>query len=170
MLIKLLKFILLFYSFIFFTTTITFSEDDTLVIEIDNPKFSEKGLDDKTYEIKAKKGLKSESNLELFIVEGKFKSKNDGKWIYLKADSGNYNQSMGLIELKQNIEFYTNDGEILKSNLASFDMNKNVIELKDNISHLINEGIVIADKSTISENFNKFNYEGNVNTTLKIKD
>ena len=35
-----------------------FIKSEELVIEIDNPKFSEKGLDDNIYEIKAKKGFK----------------------------------------------------------------------------------------------------------------
>ena len=56
-----------------------FTKSDDLVVEIDNPKFSEKGLNDKVYEIKAKKGFKSESELDLYIVEGKFKTNKDGK-------------------------------------------------------------------------------------------
>ena len=40
-----------FYTILFlvFYTSIAFT-DDQLVIEIDNPKFSEKGLDDKVYD------------------------------------------------------------------------------------------------------------------------
>ena len=44
------------------------------IIEIDNPKFTEKGLDNKIYEIKAAKGFKSNQELKLISVEGKFKS------------------------------------------------------------------------------------------------
>ena len=82
MLIKkqIVKQLLFMSTIIFLTATFVVSED--LVIEIDNPKFSEKGLNDKVYEIKAKKGLKSNEELELFTVEGKFKTKKDGKWIY----------------------------------------------------------------------------------------
>ena len=170
MLIKLLRILFFIYLFINFNITFLLSEDANLVIEIDNPKFSEKGLDDKTYEIKAKKGLKSELQLELFIVEGKFKSGSDGRWIYLKADKGNYNQSSSFIELEKNIEIYTNDGEKLKSNFASFDMNNDIIKLRDNVTHSINQGLIVADKSVISKNFNSFNYEGNVNTTFRIGD
>ena len=50
----------------------------------------QKGLSDKTYEIKAEKGLKSDNELKLFAIEGKFKTVKDGKWIYLEADKGNY--------------------------------------------------------------------------------
>ena len=45
--------------YILFTSGVALTESNKLEIEIDNPKFSEKGLDDKTYEIKAEKGLKS---------------------------------------------------------------------------------------------------------------
>ena len=86
---------------IFFNTTI-FTHSDELVIEIDNPKFSEKGLDDRIYEIKAKKGHKYENDLELFIIEGKFKTNKNGKWIYLKAEKGNFSQIKNFIELNEN--------------------------------------------------------------------
>ena len=100
----------------FMTITLTLSEE--LVIEIDNPKFSEKGLNDRTYEIKAKKGLKSENELELFVVEGKFKTEKDGKWIYLKADKGKFNQNANHIKLEENIILYTDEGEKLRSHYA----------------------------------------------------
>ena len=53
MLIKFLSLnnLLLFLVALFISTSHIYSED--LFIEIDNPKFSEKGLSDKTYEIKA---------------------------------------------------------------------------------------------------------------------
>ena len=41
--------------------------NENLQIEIDNPKFSEKGLDNRLYEIKAERGIQRENNLELFI-------------------------------------------------------------------------------------------------------
>ena len=76
---------------------------EVLVIEIDNPKFSEKGLNDKIYEIKAKKGLKLDDELELFTVEGKFKTEKNGKWIYLEAEKGSFSQITNFIELEKNI-------------------------------------------------------------------
>ena len=154
----------------FFSIAIVSAEDNSLVIEIDNPKFSEKGLNDKTYEIKAKKGLKSDLELELFTVEGKFKSDSEGRCIYLEADKGNYNQLTNFIELERNIKFYTNDGEIIESNYATFDMINDVVILKDDIIHGVSEGLISADNSTISNNFNNFEYEGSVSTTLIVKD
>lgn len=170
MLISFLKLYLFSLLIIFLTFNFAIAEEDTLEIEIDNPKFSEKGLDDKTYEIKAEKGLKSDVQLKLFTVEGKFKSSSEGRWIYMEADQGDYNQSSSFIELKKNIKFYTNEGEVLKSNFATFDMANDIIILKENISHNINEVLVIADNSTISQNFNIFKYEGNVSTVLIIRD
>ena len=146
------------------------AESEQLVVEIDNPKFSEKGLDDKIYEIKAKKGLKSDQELILFVVEGKFKSKKNGKWIYLIADEGNYLQSKSFISLTKNIRFYTDEGESLKSNYATFNMQKDIIELNDSVIHKNKGGIVIAENSTVTQNFNKIVYEGNVLTTLYVED
>ena len=89
-----------FYTILFlvFYSSIAF-RDDQLVIEIDNPKFSEKGLDDKVYEIKAEKGFKSNDQLELITVEGKFKT-DKGTWIYLKANKGNFLQSLNFLSLE----------------------------------------------------------------------
>ena len=66
--------------------------------KFDNPKFSEKGLDDKTYEIKAKKGLKSDVQLKLFAVEGKFKSDTDTEviahLIHEHSKTNNFSESI----------------------------------------------------------------------------
>tara|TARA_Y100000992_G_scaffold282497_1_gene231054 strand:- start:1252 stop:1758 length:507 start_codon:yes stop_codon:yes gene_type:complete len=141
-----------------------------LIVEIDNPKFSEKSLDDKIYEIKAKKGLKSENEIDLFTIAGKFKSKNNGKWIFLEADIGKYQQSINVIKLEKNIKFYTDEGEIVKSNYASYDIINNVINMEENIIHEINNGVVYSDKSIISKNFNNLLYTGNVSATLRVND
>ena len=170
MLIRFQKLKFYLFIIIFFTSTILLAESNKSEIEIDNPKFSEKGLDDKTYEIKAKKGIKSDIQLKLFVVEGKFKSNNDGQWIYMEADQGKYDQSLNLIELERNIKFYTNEGEMVKSTYDTYDMKNDIINLKENISHNIEEGIITSDNSIISDNFNNFKYEGNVNTRLIIKN
>ena len=156
--------------FILLTSSVALTESNKLEIEIDNPKFSEKGLDDKTYEIKAKKGLKSDVQLKLFTVEGKFKSDTDGRWIYMEADQGTYDQTLNQIELERNIKFYTNEGEIVKSSYATFDMENDIIDLKDNINHSIKEGLITSDNSVISNKFNNFKYEGNVATKFILKD
>ena len=153
---------------LFISTTLIYSED--LFIEIDNPKFSEKGLSDKTYEIKAEKGLKSDKELKLFVIEGKFKTAKDGKWIYLEADKGNYSQENNFIELEENIIFYTDDGEKLSSRYATFDMQNDIIELVENVSHKNIKGLILSDSSIITNNFNKITYFGNVESLINASE
>ena len=132
-----------------------------LEIEIDNPKFTEKGLDNKIYEIKALKGLKSDNELKLFSIEGKFKT-DDGTWIYLTADQGNYFQDAKIITLERNVVFYTDNNEILKSDFARFDVGEDVFDFTENVKHKNSEGIVMSDSSRVISNFKNIVYEGNV--------
>ena len=152
---------------VFFFLTMLLANSDELIVEIDNPKFSEKGLNDRVYEIKAKKGFKSDNELELHIIEGKFKTEKNGKWIYLEADKGNFSQTTNFIELEKNIIFYTEDGEKIRSNYATFDMNNDLIKLSENVSHENIEGLILSDSSVITNNFNKIMYLGNVETIIK---
>ena len=105
MLIKLLNLdnLLLSLIILFISTSLHIARECLSKLII---RFSEKGLSDKTYEIKAEKGLKSDNELKLFAIEGKFKTVKDGKWIYLEADKGNYFQDNNFIELQENIIFY----------------------------------------------------------------
>ena len=157
----------LIFIITFFFINTTFTVSDELIVEIDNPKFSEKGLNDKVYEIKAEKGFKSESALELLTVEGKFKTGKKGRWIYLEADKGNFSQETNHIELENNIIFYTDDGEKIKSDRASFDMNNDVIKLNEKVSHESIKGLILSDSSIITNNFNKIIYLGNVKSLIK---
>ena len=144
-------------------------KSNELVVEIDNPKFSEKSLDDRIYEIKASKGLKSDNELELFIIEGKFKAEKNGKWIYLEADKGKFSQMKKYIELEKNIFFYTDEGEELRSTFATFDMENDIIELSKNVSHKNFNGKVFSDISIITDSFNKISYKGNVISVIENK-
>ncbi len=170
MLIKFLDLdnLLLSLVILLISTSLIYSEE--LFIEIDNPRFSEKGLSDKTYEIKAKKGLKSDSELKLFVIEGKFKTDKDGKWIYLEADKGNFSQDNNFIELRENIIFYTDDGEKLSSNYATFDIQNDIIELTENVSHQTMKGLILSDNSVITNNFNKITYFGNVVSLINTSE
>tara|TARA_B100001027_G_scaffold211820_1_gene180460 strand:- start:451 stop:963 length:513 start_codon:yes stop_codon:yes gene_type:complete len=170
MLIKFLSLnsLLLFLVALFISTTLSSGEE--LFIEIDNPKFSEKGLSDKTYEIKAEKGLKSDNELKLFLIEGKFKTAKDGKWIYLEADKGSYSQDNKFIELEENIIFYTDDGEKLSSKYATFDIQNDIIELVENVSHKNIKGLILSDSSIITNNFNKITYFGNVESLINASE
>ena len=143
------------------------SEND-LTIEIDNPRFSEKGLDEKQYEIKAERGLKSGENLKLFFVEGKFKT-SGGTWIYLKADTGEYNQLSNMIDLNRNIEIVSDRNDSIIADGANFDLANDIILLKKNIVYKKNKNTVTSDSSKIIDNFNYITYQGNVITTLFVK-
>ena len=167
---KLLKNNYLSFAILILLMTTGIIKSEEVVIEIDNPRFSEKGLNDKTYEIKAERGLKYNNELQLFKIEGKFKTMNNGKWIYLEADKGNFYQNNNFIELEENIVFYTDDGEKLTSNHATFDIANDTIKLKENVNHESKDGLIISDSSIISNSFNKILYKGNVVSTIKTRN
>ena len=154
----------IFILFFFNILNVTANNSET-VIEIDQPRFSEKGLDQKSYEIKAQKGLRSSEKLVLFDVEGKFKT-NNGLWIYMNADEGDYEQTKNIIKLSDNVQFYTDDGDKITSNNAVFKMNEDLVILKKNVFHE-NKGLRIkSDSTTISNNFDNILHEGNVITEI----
>ncbi len=158
-----IKFFIFFIVFLSYLTS-SYSEEDSQLIEIDNPRFTEKGLDEKVYEIKAEKGLQSEDYLELIKVEGKFKT-DDNTWIFLEADSGIFFQSTNIIQLNDNIVFYTESNESFKSDRATFDMENDIINFTK-IEHKRNDNLIIADQSIINDDFTKIVYEGNVSTKI----
>ena len=141
------------------------ANDSETVIEIDQPRFSEKGLDQKSYEIKAQKGLRSSEKLLLFDVEGKFKT-NDGVWIYMNADEGDYEQAKNMIKLSDNVQFYTDDGDKISSKNAIFKMNQDLIILRTNVFHESKDLRIKSDRTTISNNFDNILHEGNVITEI----
>ena len=154
-------------SFCFLLILILFQtnlfSNENLEIEIDKPKFSEKGLDNRLYEIKAEKGIQREDNLELFIVEGKLRT-DSGIWIYLNAKKGNFNQVENLIELKGDINFYTDEEDRFQSDTALFSINDDLVEFNNNVKHIRGSSIIRADESKIKSNFNHIIYKGNVST------
>ena len=151
-----------FIFVLFFSSILNATANDSeTVIEIDQPRFSEKGLDQKSYEIKAQKGLRSNEKLVLFNVEGKFKT-NDGLWIYMNANEGDYEQTKNTIKLSDNVKFYTDAGDKITSNSAIFKMDEDLIILRKNVFHE-NKGLRIkSDTTTISNNFDNILHEGNV--------
>ncbi len=151
----------LFFSSIYNAT----ANDSETIIEIDQPRFSEKGLDQKSYEIKAQKGLRSSEELILFDIEGKFKT-NDGLWIYMNANKGDYEQTKNTIKLSDNVKFYTDDGDKISSNKAIFKMNEDLIILRKNVFHENKELRIKSDTTTISNNFDNIFHEGNVITEI----
>ncbi len=163
MLIKnVVKLSVLFLFILILMQSRVFSEED-LEIEIDKPKFSEKGLDNRVYEIKAEKGIQRKGNLELFIVEGKLKT-DSGIWIYLNAKKGNFDQVENLIELNGEINFYTDEEDRFQSDKALFSINDGLVEFNKNVRHIRGSSIITADESKIKSNFNHIVYKGNVRT------
>ena len=141
--------------------------NESLEIEIDNPRFSEKGLDNRLYEIKAERGVQRENNLELYIVEGKLRT-DSGIWIYLDAKKGNFNQIENLIVLSGDINFYTDKEDRFRSDEAIFSINDDLVEFNNNVEHTRGNSIIIADESKIKNNFNHIVYKGNVSTFYSL--
>ena len=155
-----------FFLILFFLSIFNaIANDSETIIEIDQPRFSEKGLDQKSYEIKAQKGLRSSEKLVLFDVEGKFKT-NDGLWIYMNANEGNYEQTKNIIKLFDNVQFYTDEGDKISSNNAIFKINEDVIVFRNNVFHENKELRIKSDITTISDNFDNIFHEGNVITEI----
>ena len=155
-----------FIFILFFLSNLNAAANESeTIIEIDQPRFSEKGLDQKSYEIKAQKGLRSSEKLVLFGVEGKFKT-NDGLWIYMNANKGDYEQTKNTIKLSDNVEFYTDDGDKITSSNAIFKMDEDLIILNKNVFHENKELRIKSDTTTISNNFDNILHEGNVKTEI----
>ena len=163
MLIKNIFKLSIFFLFILILFQSKIFSNENLEIEIDKPKFSEKGLDNRLYEIKAEKGIQKEGNLELFIVEGKLRT-DSGIWIYLNAKKGNFDQEENLIELKGEINFYTDEEDRFQSDSALFSINDDLVEFNTNVKHIRGSSIITADESKMKSNFNHIIYEGNVST------
>ena len=158
-------------SFFFFLISVLFQtnlfSNENFEIEIDQPKFSEKGLDNRLYEIKAEKGIQREGNLELFIVEGKLRT-DSGIWIYLNAKKGNFDEVKNLIELNGEINFYTDEEDRFQSDNALFSINDDLIEFNNNVKHVKGSNIITANEAKIKSNFNHIVYKGDVSTSYII--
>ena len=141
--------------------------NDNLEIEIDNPKFSEKGLDNRLYEIKADRGIQKANSLELFTVEGKLRT-DKGVWIYLNAERGNFNQLDNLIELSGKINFYTDENDKFYSDYALFYIDNDLFKFNENVKHIKGNNTITSDKSRMKNNFEHVIYEGNVSTLYMI--
>ena len=167
MLIKNISNLSIFFLFISILFQSNLFSNENLEIEIDKPKFSEKGLDNRLYEIKAERGIQREGNLELFIVEGKLRT-DSGVWIFLNAKKGNYDQLENLIELNGEINFYTDEEDRFQSDNALFSINNDLVEFNKNVKHTRVNNIITADESKIRSNFNHIIYKGNVSTLYII--
>ena len=168
MLIKNIAKLSIFFLFLSILFQSNLFSNENLEIEIDKPKFSEKGLDNRLYEIKADRGIQKEKSLELFNIEGKLRT-DSGIWIYLNAERGDYNQQMSFIELNGNINFYTDENDKFKSDYALFSINNDLVELNKNVEHIKGSTVIKAERSKMKDDFNYIEYEGNVNTLYVIE-
>ncbi len=157
------KFIYLFYTILLLVNFSAYA--DEVPIEIEQPRFTEKGLDQKSFEIKAEKGLRYKDRLKLFNVEGKFKT-NKGIWIYLSANEGEFLQAQNIIKLYENVNFYTESGDEISSVKATFDMNTDLVFFESNVIHYNDQLIIKSDTAYARNNFDSLVYEGNINSEI----
>ena len=163
-----IKFFLLFLVIfnLSFYSSFSNSENIETPVEIVNPVFTTKGINEMPYTIKANLGIKRGDDLELFEIEGKIKNR-DGIWIYINADIGNYNQLAQVVLLYENIVVYTDNNEKLLSDEAIIDIQKDIITLLSNVKYENGNNKIEADKSVIKDNFQSFEYTGNVKTNIR---
>jgi len=158
------------FLFIFILNLITFSsysisENIETPIEIANPIFTTKGVNELPYTIKASLGIQQGDDLELFEIEGKIKNR-DNIWIYINADKGNYNQISQVVYLLNNVEVYTDEEERLLSDEAIIDIKEDTITLISNVEYNNKDNKIEADRSIITNKFKSFEYFGNVKTKI----
>ena len=158
------------FLFIFSLDLITFSsysisENIETPIEIANPIFTTKGVNELPYTIKASLGIQQGDDLELFEIEGKIKNR-DNIWIYINADKGNYNQISQVVYLLNNVEVYTDEKERLLSDEAIIDIKEDTITLISNVKYNNKDNKIEADRSIITNKFKSFEYFGNVQTKI----
>lgn len=159
------------FLFIFSLDLITFSsysisENIETPIEIANPIFTTKGVNELPYTIKASLGIQQGDDLELFEIEGKIKNR-DNIWIYINADKGNYNQISQVVYLLNNVEVYTDEKERLLSDEAIIDIKEDTITLISNVKYNNKDNKIEADRSIITNKFKSFEYFGNVQTKIR---
>lgn len=164
---KIISYILLFLFVLnnFFQANFVIAEDSETPIEIANPVFTTKGIDEVPYTLKAVSGIKKGDILELYQIEGKIKNRNN-IWIYLNADKANYNQISQVVFLYDNIQVYTDNEEKLISDEAIIDIQQDTITLISNVEYKNTSNRIKADKSIISNGFQNFEYFGSVNTSI----
>jgi len=141
------------------------SENSEAPVEIANPVFTTKGINEMPYTIKAALGIQQGENLELYEIEGKIKNR-DNIWIYINADKGNYDQISQVVFLFNNVEVYTDDKERLLSDEAIIDIEKDIITLISNVKYKNQDNMIEADRSVIKNKFKSFEYSGNVQTII----
>ena len=73
-----------------------------------------------------------------------------------------------LIELKGEINFYTDEEDRFQSDSALFSINDDLVEFNNNVKHIKGSSIIRADESKIKSNFNHIIYRGNVSAFYTV--
>ena len=138
------------------------------VIEILNPTFVNKGLDENPYEIAAKKGIQINEDIELYAVTGKFTDK-DKKLIYISADKGYYSQNQQVIELTGNVLMYDDLGNKMSTENAIIDIEIKKVVLINKVISITDTSEIQSDSSIVDDENDLITYSGNVKVIIKNK-
>jgi hypothetical protein len=138
------------------------------VVEILNPTFVNKGLDQNPYEIAAKKGIQINEDIELYTVTGKFTDK-DKKLIYISADKGYYNQNQQVIELTGNVLMHDDSGNKTSTENATIDIEIKKVVLTNKVISVTETSEIQANSSIVDDENSLITYTGNVKVKIKNK-
>jgi hypothetical protein len=138
------------------------------VIEILNPTFVNKGLDENPFEIAAKKGIQINEDIELYAVTGKFTDK-DRKLIYISADKGYYSQNQQVIELTGNVLIYDDLGNKTSTKNATIDIEIKKVILTNKVISVTDSSEIQSDSSIVDDENSLITYTGNVKVKIKNK-
>ena len=138
------------------------------VIEILNPTFVNKGLDENPYEIAAKKGIQINEDIELYAVTGKFTDK-DKKLIYISADKGYYSQNKQVIELTCNVLIYDDLGNKTSAENVIIDIEIKKVVLTNKVISVTETSEIQANSSIVDDENSLITYTGNVKVKIKNK-
>ena len=138
------------------------------VIEILNPTFVNKGLDENPYEIAAKKGIQINEDIELYAVTGKFTDK-DKKLIYISADKGYYSQNQQVIKLTGNVLMYDDLGNKTSTENAVIDIEIKKVVLTNKVISVTDTSEIQSNSSIVDDENDLITYNGNVKVKIKYK-
>jgi len=138
------------------------------VIEILNPTFINKGLDENPYKIAAKKGIQINEDIELYTVTGKFTDK-DKKLIYISADKGYYSQNKQVIELTGNVLIYDDLGNKTSAENVIIDIEIKKVFLTNKVISVTDTSEIQSNSSIVDDENDFVTYNGNVKVKIKYK-
>ena len=138
------------------------------ITEISNPTFKNKGLNTNFYEIKAKKGIQINQNIELYEINGKFTDDNN-ELFFIKSDKGLYSQINQIIDLLGNVLISDEFGNITSTDSATINIENRKIRLLNKVVSISNTSIIKSDSSIIDETNGIIIYTGNVKVKIESK-